>query len=83
VVRNSQPAAYVAGKCRQHFLSMKCSTHPAPRSVLLRFLDPMLRGAAGVGSWQVRSQLMPCIRMHAWLAAAFSVPSCLRGTASR
>ncbi|PRW45423.1 Carbohydrate-Binding Module Family 45 [Chlorella sorokiniana] len=25
-------------------------------SVLLRFLDPMLRGAAGVGSWQVVSQ---------------------------
>jgi hypothetical protein len=24
--------------------------------VLLRFLDPMLRGAAGVGSWQVVSQ---------------------------
>lgn len=25
-----------------------------PRSVLLRFLDPMLRTSAGVGSWQVR-----------------------------
>lgn len=24
--------------------------------MLLRFLDPMLRGAAGVGSWQVVSQ---------------------------
>lgn len=24
--------------------------------MLLRFLDPMLRGSAGVGSWQVASQ---------------------------
>ncbi|EFN54548.1 hypothetical protein CHLNCDRAFT_135335 [Chlorella variabilis] len=28
----------------------------AAGGVLLRFLDPMLRGAAGVGSWQVASQ---------------------------